>query len=478
MSDDTPRASSGAPRGVWGKVTDGTRKVDLAAALVQELETGLKLLGSLPPAVTFFGGARVKREDPYYEAAAHMGALLAEAGTPPRTGAGPGIMTAVPEGYRQRLEALGKAAPGLASAATGGGAGGGAEGDDAPAGKGQLLTQGFNIRLPFEQVVNPAIDISLELSHFPTRKLMLYENALGVIIFPGGFGTLDELFEIWRLKIAGRLKNPFVLFGRGFWAPLVEAIRKGHMPLQGDSLQMLQLTDDPQEAIAAITQGGPHPGFLEAPGQLGRRIAAELVEGLTYLRSLPPAVTVLGGSRLAPDDPFLRAGEELARLLAKEGVPTRAAGPGQLSVCLAKGGHDGSAYLAQQAFGMRREDARNLYGADRVYVVNDRLTHKVLLTEGSRALVALPGGVGTLDELFSVICQLQTRKISHRRVVLLGERHWRPLFDALKAQMLDGPRQTISPADLDLVTLTDDPAEAARLCLLPPPELAPRTSRG
>ena len=120
-----------------------------------------------------------------------------------------------------------------------------------------------------------------------------------------------------------------------------------------------------------------------------------------------------------------------------------------------------------QAFGIRREDARNLYGADRVHLVNDRLTHKVLLTEGALAFVVLPGGLGTLDELFSILCQLQTRKIAPRRVVLFGTEFWQPLWSALKAQMLDGPRQTISPEDLHLVTMTDDPDHAARLCLEP-----------
>ncbi len=470
-------------QGVWGKVAQSEDRRSLARALVGELEKGLELLGSLPAAVTFFGGARVKQSDPYYAVAEEMGALLAEKGIPPRTGAGPGIMSAVPEGYRARLAAKAPEGPvreaaAAVAAAVSAQAEVEASTSSSETDRGQALTQGFNIRLPFEQVVNPAIDVSLELAHFPTRKLMLYENAYGVIIFPGGFGTLDELFEIWRLKLAGRLADPFVLFGRDFWGPLVEALR-GHLRVSDEALSMLHLTDDPEEAIALVTRDPSNlrHGFGEPLSELGRRIAAELVEGLVFLENLPSAVTVIGGSRLELGDPHLAMAEALARHLAKEGVPTRAAGPGQLSVCLSRGGHAGAKYLPQQAFGMRREDARNLYGADRVHVVNDRLTHKVLLTEGSRAVVALPGGVGTLDELFSVICQLQTRKIAHRRVVLLGTAHWAPLFEALRAQMLDGPRQTISAGDLDLVTITDDPAEAARLCLLPPPVLPPKLKR-
>lgn len=443
--------------GVWGEIERRSGRDQLAAALVEELESGLALLKTLPPAVTFFGGARIRPGDRYWVEAERMGELLAETAIPPRTGAGPGIMTAVPDGFRRRLRALGHGGDGEVDQS---------HGPDRP----QALTQGFNIKLPFEQAVNPSIEVSLELVHFPTRKLMLYENALGIVIFPGGFGTLDELFEVWRLKIAGRLHDPFVLYGRDFWSPIVEALRgmchgtrRATMP--ADAFALVNLSDDPEDTMRLVTATAPKRAFEESPEELGRRIARELVEGLDYLRGLGPAVTVIGGSRLRDDDPAVVACEEIAKRLAIKGVPTRAGGPGPFSVALARGGHAGAPYLPQQAFGMRREDARNLYGADRVHLVNDRLTHKVLLTENSRAVLALPGGLGTLDELFSILCQLQTRKIPNRRVVLFDTAFWRPFWDALRAQMLDGPRQLISPEDLGLVTMTDDPAEAALLVL-------------
>jgi uncharacterized protein (TIGR00730 family) len=471
MSEDT-RQSAALPSatGVWSAVAraSGPHK-QLAEALIKELEDGLTLLGSLDPAVTFFGGARVRPDDPYYADAVTMGELLADAGVSPRTGAGPGIMAAVPQGFRARLDANGARHTTPSRHEVGRGP--------------QALTQGFNIILPFEQAVNPAIDVSMELGHFPTRKLMLYKNALGLIIFPGGFGTLDELLEVWRLKVSGNLNYPFVLYGKSFWQPLGDAMRRmGEMcpsaAISEDDFAQVTLCDDPEEAIREILEASPAPTSAEPLEKLGRRIARELVEGLSYLESLTPAVTVLGGSRLDDSDPAIPRAEQLARHLAIEGIPTRAATSGHLSVALARGGHAGDEFLAQQAFGMRRRDARNLYGADRVHLVNDRLTHKVLLTEGSRAVVAFPGGIGTLDELFSVICQLQTRKISSRRIVLVGQSFWQPLLDVLREQMLEGPRQTISAADLDLVTVTDDPDEAARLALEPPPVLGEKTSRG
>jgi len=450
-----------ATQGVWGKIARYEGRNTLAQALVAELESGLALLKTLPPAVTFFGGARIRSDDPYFKAAERMGEILANAGIPPRTGAGPGIMTAVPQGFRRKLrEILGN---GVHAPANGNGSGD-------RQGRPQALTQGFNIKLPFEQAINPAIDVALDLSYFPTRKLMLYANTLGIVIFPGGFGTLDELFEVWRLKSAGRLDHPFILFGRDFWRPLAEALREstlglGRETVPDDVFAMVTWYDDPEAALRFITREGQAPGFGEPVEELGRRVAHELVEGLDYLESLTPAVTVLGGSRLRKEDRAVIACEEIARRLAEAGVPTRSGGPGALSVALARGGHRGSLYLPQQAFGMRRRDARNLYGADRVHLVNDRLTHKVLLTEGSLAVIVLPGGLGTLDELSSVLCQLQTGKIPSRPVVLFGTDFWQPLWSALKAQMLDGPRQTVSAADLQLVTITDDPAHATELCL-------------
>jgi len=448
------------PKGVWGAIAQSQGLSSLAQALVSELESGLSLLTTLPPAVTFFGGARITSTDPYYQAAERMGALLATFNIPPRTGAGPGIMSAVPAGFRQRLRELGEPDPAEQPVIE----------VDQHNGRAQALTQGFKIKLPFEEAINPAIDIALELAHFPTRKLMLYANTLGIVIFPGGFGTLDELFEVWRLKSAGRLNHPFVLFGQDFWGPLAEtlqksALGKGRKTVPDNVFRLITMSNDPEEVLRRITSDG-HVGDFEEPLEnIGRRIAYELVEGLVYLERLSPAVTVLGGSRLRKDDWTVTAGEELACQLAKAGIPTRAGGPGVVSVALARGGHRGAEFLPQQAFGMRRRDARNLYGADRVHLVNDRLTHKVLLTEGSLAIVALPGGLGTLDELSSVLCQLQTRKIASRPVILFGSDFWQPLWTALKTQMLAGPRQTVSAEDLDLVTITDDPGQAAALCI-------------
>ena len=231
-------------RGVWGAIARYKDLSALAQDLVTELESGLSLLQRLPAAITFFGGARIRPSDPYYRAAERMGELLATAGIPPRTGAGPGIMTAVPSGFHQQLHK-----DGVWDGHSNGSESASHEHHERP----QALTQGFNIKLPFEQSINPAIDVSLELAHFPTRKLMLYANTLGIVIFPGGFGTMHQLFELLT-HIETKKMNPLpiILFGREFWQPLLEFIHTLHANFNTISHLdegIIKVIDEPSELL-------------------------------------------------------------------------------------------------------------------------------------------------------------------------------------------------------------------------------------
>jgi uncharacterized protein (TIGR00730 family) len=176
------------------------------------------------PAVSVFGSARVREGDPVYEQALDVGRRLAEAGFAVVTGGGPGVMEAANRGARE---------------------GGG-------------VSVGFNIELPHEQHSNPYIDIGLTFRHFYARKTMFVKAAEGFVIFPGGFGTLDELFESLTLIQTGKVLHfPVVLFDTAFWRPLVDWI-EGH-PLaermvSPEDVALLRLTDDPGEAIATILE--------------------------------------------------------------------------------------------------------------------------------------------------------------------------------------------------------------------------------
>jgi len=194
-----------------------------AADIGEEFLEGFTAVEGLDrPAITVFGSARIGEDDPVYAEAREVGRLLAEAGFAVVTGGGPGVMEAANRGARD--------------------AGG--------------LSVGFNIELPHEQHANPYLDVELAFRHFYARKTMFVKAAEGFVIFPGGFGTLDELFESLTLIQTGKVLHfPVVLFESAYWAPLLEWI-ESHALAQGmvssGDLELLHLTDDPEDAVATI----------------------------------------------------------------------------------------------------------------------------------------------------------------------------------------------------------------------------------
>jgi uncharacterized protein (TIGR00730 family) len=176
------------------------------------------------PAVSVFGSARVHEDDPPYHQARDVGGRLARAGFAVVTGGGPGVMEAANRGARE--------------------AGG--------------LSVGFNIELPHEQRSNPYLDIGLTFKHFYARKTMFVKAAEGFVIFPGGFGTLDELFESLTLIQTGKVLHfPVVLFDTAFWRPLVDWIEQHPLAermVSPEDVALLRLTDDPAEAVATVLE--------------------------------------------------------------------------------------------------------------------------------------------------------------------------------------------------------------------------------
>lgn len=199
--------------------------------IMGEFVEGFEELAELGPAVTIFGSARVHPEEPGYASAVEMGRLLGEAGFTIITGGGPGIMEAGNRGARE------VGAPSI----------------------------GLNIELPFEQHVNPYVDISVDFRYFFVRKMMLVKYSQAFIIFPGGFGTIDELFEALTLIQTGKVRNfPVILFGSEYWRGLIDWLR-GPMLSEGKispaDLDLLIVTDSPLEVrdrILACSEGD-HP---------------------------------------------------------------------------------------------------------------------------------------------------------------------------------------------------------------------------
>jgi uncharacterized protein (TIGR00730 family) len=459
----------------------------LREAMLSDIGAVYELLVKLPPAVTFFGGARIQPHDPYYKVGQDIGALLATTGAPIRTGAGPGIMTAGPEGYKQALQDRG-----VPGASAGAGAGKAAERgrpvDDAlalhPLVSGMTnatavadstslvdatKTQGFRIKLPFEQDWSDAIDVGAEARLFPYRKLALYENCRGVAVFPGGYGTLDELFEVWALGEAGAFHKPKAAVGADFWNAVLDPIAKvavaghgGRDLIPAAEWQKLKVTDDPQALVAHFASSATTKVFEQPPLVRAQKLAREIDESIAVLDRLPPSVTFLGGRRLDDADPTLRTATTMAESLARQGIPLRVGSSGVVAdaVCTGAARGDGKAAVQGILHGRLVDQQRALPNLRVHQSVDDLVTHKEIVGRRSQAFVALPGGLNTLGEVFSVLTQIQTGHLPKIPVVLVGKDYWQPIFDALKKTMLTPERKTIAPEDLDLVTITDDPHEA------------------
>ena len=191
--------------------------------IMSEFVEGFDTLASVTsPAVSFFGSARTRPEDPYYKLTDRIATELAEAGYAIITGGGPGIMAAANKG---------------AAVAEG-------------------TSIGLNINLPYEQEPNPFTNMPLDFKYFFVRKVMFIKYAMAFICLPGGFGTLDELFEALTLMQTRRIKTfPVILVGSEFWSGLVDWLRErllGTGKITKDDLFLFELMDDPDEIVTHI----------------------------------------------------------------------------------------------------------------------------------------------------------------------------------------------------------------------------------
>jgi uncharacterized protein (TIGR00730 family) len=214
--------------------------------IMSEFVQGFDALAELSRAVTIFGSARTKPGDPNYEAAVETAYLLGEAGCAIISGGGPGIMEAANKGAQQA----------------------------------GVLSVGLNIELPFEQHINPYVDLALNHRYFFVRKVMLVKYAQAFVIFPGGFGTMDELFESLTLIQTGKITNfPVVLFDRSYWQGLLDWMETA-MEAQGKispaDLDLLLVTDSPQEVcdfvMDSIEESGDRQARETAAQDVTRRV--------------------------------------------------------------------------------------------------------------------------------------------------------------------------------------------------------------
>jgi uncharacterized protein (TIGR00730 family) len=205
---------------------EGTSPIDVSVAkIAEEFRAGFMKVALIDrPAVALFGSARVAEDSKPYQEARVVGRKFGEAGWAVVTGGGPGVMEASNRGCKE---------------------GGG-------------LSVGFNIVLPHEQGSNPYLDISHEFEHFYARKVCFVRPSQGFVIFPGGFGTLDELYEAMTLIQTGKIHQfPVVLFDSDFWGEMIEWFNEellaGGM-ISPDDVALLHVTDDADEAVRFVLE--------------------------------------------------------------------------------------------------------------------------------------------------------------------------------------------------------------------------------
>jgi uncharacterized protein (TIGR00730 family) len=200
------------------RAADADRVRDIAA----EFARGFRALSSIDRAVTVFGSARTPQDDPDYELARRIGECVGRAGFAVLTGGGPGLMEAANRGAQEA----------------------------------GALSVGCNIELPHEQDLNPYLDIGLRFEHFFARKVMFVRYASAFVVCPGGYGTLDELFEVLTLVQTATIQTlPVVMIRSADWRGLIEWLRA--VPLAGgridaSDLDLIQLVDTPEEAARAV----------------------------------------------------------------------------------------------------------------------------------------------------------------------------------------------------------------------------------
>jgi predicted Rossmann-fold nucleotide-binding protein len=324
--------------------------------------------------------------------------------------------------------------------------------------RGGVETQGFGIKLPHEQELSPWVENVLELDQFFFRMFGLFENAVNHVVLPGGYGTLAEALELWFMKGRDGYDDPLLL-DRRFYSNLVTALDKGRSERPG-------LITDQQWGAAGLRDGAGASmpagtrGFSAHPDDLETRLVTEQVDVCAKLAAMPPGVVFLAG-RLHHEDPAATTMIAAASQLAKAGHSARLAGlddtDARIAATMRREGSPTAQVFALTGDVVDAHPAVNVAAT-----VSDVVTQKIGLTRNIVGVVAGPGDVQALSTVFSLLTDVQTKKIDAVPIVLVGKSYWQPIFDAIAKDLLEGPVAMISPEDLRLVVITDDPADVVK----------------
>ncbi len=405
--------------------------------IITEFVEGYQFLRDLKKEVTILGSVRISSNNKYYKIAQELGYLLGKNGFTTITGGGPGIMEAANKGAFE----------------------GGGE------------SVGLNIQLPFEQRTNPYVKKSIAFYYFFSRKVMLTSPANAFVFFPGGFGTLDEFFEVVdNMEIGYAPKVPIILVGKEFWGPIisflkVKAAREVHSVSEvevdkwhvvenaKDAFEFIKNSPDRQDNCDSELNNPHCEGGLDWSIF---RIMAELVDGFEFLTKVSNDVTVLGTKSLLPGSLYYNAAYEMGKILAQnQFVTVTGGGPGIMEAAnkgaFEKGG-------VSVGINMRVEKGERVNN----YITKSigfffPFVRKLIITAPSKAFVYFPGGFGTLHQLFEMLTLQETKKIAPIPTLLYGQEFWQPLIDII--HNLRHEFKTISQIDEEFLKVINDPQE-------------------
>lgn len=410
--------------------------------IMAEFVEGYQFLSGLKKEVTVLGSARLPKTSPYYRMAEALGKQLGEKGYTTITGGGPGIMEAANKGAHES--------------------------------GGESI--GLNIQLPFEQRINPYVKKSAAFYYFFTRKVMLTSPAHAFIFFPGGFGTLDEFFEVIdHIELGKMCEVPVIMIGREYWEPIVSFLKENCCSvgsLREKEMDHWRIVDTAEEAVEIIENTDPgqykacelspmnfHSGTPNVDWRIFR-IMAELVEGFELLTGLVEDVTVLGTKSMDRDHRYYHTAHALGKKLAEAKYAVVTGG----AAGIAEAANKGALEVGGESYGIGME----IRGKSRInQYVNKSITfrfpftRKLIVTAPSKGFVFFPGGFGTMHQLFEVLTLIQTEKMEPVPIVLYDSKFWKPLETFIK-QMLAKKMKTISPKDAKIFQIVDDVDEIVK----------------
>lgn len=398
--------------------------------VMAEFVQGYDLMAKYKNEVTIFGSARTHENDEYYIKARKLGEILGLNNFTVITGGGPGIMEAANRGAFQV--------------------------------KGSSI--GLGIELPMEQQINPYVTDSVEFSYFFTRKVMLTTPSQAFIYFQGGYGTLDELFQVLNeMSLGFTQRVPVILVGVEFWTPLVTFLKDS--AIKSEDLEMIHIVETAEEAYDIIKHTEDHPNFLDNMTNTNAissvnwrifRIMAELVEGLDFLQSLPKNVTILGSNKVSRDSHYYQDVYEIAKEAIRQDFSILTGG----GFGIAEAANKASAEAGKPAYATLLNQAgktMNEYVSDSIHF-RFPFTRQFILTGPTNQYLFCPGGLGTLHQLFEVLTLVQTHKADPISLILYDDEFWAPLVKYMK-EVLDEEERTISNKDLCLFTFTTSKEE-------------------